>query len=374
MKGLFIVFEPLNPSSGISKKILAQCVGFKNNGCTMDFFSLKKIEEKWFSTINNNPIKFLGTNKVRKVYNTIFKYDYLCDYIIANHYDFIYIRYIHFANPAFIKFIKKISNVGVKVVLEVPTFPYDDEFKSRNYFARYIIHPIEKCSRKSFRSCVYRIVTVQDYDEILGIPTIKISNAVDIDAISLRNPATTNSINFVAVANLAIWHGYDRLIEGIGAYYEKGGEKDVNFYIIGDNPKLIASYKAIAAKRHIEDKIHFEGTKKGEELDYYFNNASLAIGGLAAHRKGIYEAKALKSVEYAARGIPFIYSDINTDFDHCSFIKRVSQDETPINIEELLTFVKEQKSSPFDIRQYVANNLTWDIQMKKIVNELKRLQ
>ena len=105
-------------------------------------------------------------------------------------------------------------------------------------------------------------------------------------------------------------------------------------------------------------------------MESYFDIADLAIGGLAAHRKGVYEGKALKCVEYAARGIPFIYSDINTDFDNCSFIKRVSQDDTPIDVNELLAFIEEQKTSPAEIRQFVADNLTWDIQMRKVLDEI----
>ncbi|MEG2480028.1 MAG: hypothetical protein RSA50_07120, partial [Mucinivorans sp.] len=43
--------------------------------------------------------------------------------------------------------------------------------------------------------------------------------------------------------------------------------------------------------------------------DDLFEQADIAIGSLARHRSGITTIKTLKNREYAARGIPFIYSE-----------------------------------------------------------------
>ena len=67
-------------------------------------------------------------------------------------------------------------------------------------------------------------------------------------------------------------------------------------------------------------------------LDQLFSKADMGIGSLGRHRSGITHIKTLKNREYAARGIPFVYSEIDADFDHCNYVLKVPANETPINI------------------------------------------
>lgn len=368
MRALYIAFENLNPASGISKKIVSQFHGFQNNGVETFFLHFKKEENTLVATIDDKTVYTFGSNKLTSIVAN-FKFKYIYNYIKKNAVDFIYIRYIHFANPHMISFLKKLKKDGIRIVIEVPTFPYDDEYRYSYFFVK-ILHYVEIYSRRSLKKYVDKVATVQDYDFILGIPTVKISNGIDVDSIFLRKVKPHKELNLLGIANVQFWHGYDRVISGMGEYYKNGGEKDIHFYIVGKNDSVIDDLKRIACENAVEERVHFEGAKHGKELDSYFNISDIGIGGLGAHRKGIYIGKALKCVEYAARGIPFIYSDINSDFDNCPFIKRVSQDDTPIDVNELLVFLEGQTTSPEEIRQYVADNLTWDIQMKKVLDEI----
>ena len=60
----------------------------------------------------------------------------------------------------------------------------------------------------------------------------------------------------------------------------------------------------------------------GKELDELFDLADFAIGSLARHRSHIDKIKTLKNREYAARGIPFIYSETDEDFDRMPSISQ----------------------------------------------------
>ena len=102
-------------------------------------------------------------------------------------------------------------------------------------------------------------------------------------------------------------------------------------------------------------------------MNGYFDMSDLAIGSLGCHRKGLIDAKPLKCVEYAARGIPFIYSDKNSDFDECPFVLKIPQDESPVNIDVILKFFYNTKILPDEMRSYVRNSLTWDVQMKRVL-------
>lgn len=367
MKILYITFEDLGRPSGVEKKIRAQCDGLKSNEIEVSLYSIGYEDGGVYAIVDGERIYSYGKRIIRQ-FRLRKRYNHIIDYVTINHFDSVYVRFAH-DNPFLFLLYRRLKKRGVKILLEIPTYPYDGISANVNLFF-YIIYKLEKVTRRFLKYYVDRVVTVQDYDSIIGIPTIKISNGIDINSIPLRQIQGHSGYNFVGVAQLNIWHGYDRLIEGIGLYYKNGGKEDVHFYIIGGYDIVFEKYQKIINNFNIKDHIHLEGQKNGKDLDSYFDIADLAIGSLGAHRKGISEGKALKCVEYASRGIPFLYSDINTDFDKCSFIKKAPQDESPIDVKSLIDFIKSNHFEKDIIRQYVVDNLTWSIQMKKVIEEI----
>ena len=366
MKAIFFVSEEIFSSSGISKKVLAQCDGLRNNGIDVELCHIKRIGNNSFFVIGEFPICSLGKSDRIVHIRSRYKYKEIADYIIQNHFDFIYIRYIHNGTPFFLRFLKTLKDNKVRILLEIPTWPYDLEFKYSSLGSRFLSF-VEKWTRKRFVKYVDRIVTVQNFDTILNVPTIKISNAVELSSVPLRKPVPHQRIIFLGVANLGIWHGYDRLIEGIGLYYENGGKKDIHFYIVGNIDSVLDDYMKVVNKYNISKRIHIGGPKAGIELNPYFDMADMAVGSLAGHRKGLTDAKPLKCVEYAARGIPFFYSEYNSDFNNCEFCTQVSQDDSPIMVNDILSFFEGVKCRPEEIRAYVKDSLTWQVQMKKVM-------
>ena len=100
-----------------------------------------------------------------------------------------------------------------------------------------------------------------------------------------------------------------------------------------------------------------------------FNHTDLCIGSLARHRSGVQSIKTLKNREYAARGLAFVYSESDSDFDNKPYVLRVPADETPICIQDLLNFLDRLPIKPEEIRQSISN-LSWREQMRRIVDEL----
>ena len=225
---------------------------------------------------------------------------------------------------------------------------------------------------------VNAIVTFSDYHCIFGQRTIQISNGVDFDSIPLKKTVSKNTsvIHLLGVAEVHYWHGYDRLIEGLGKYYQNPANTTVFFHIAGgiwksemhDSQHAPGFYELIN-KYHIEKYVIFHGQKMNEELDELFNEADFAIGSLARHRSGIDKIKTLKNREYAARGIPFIYSETDEDFDPMPYIMKVPADESPIDIHRLIRFYMELDLSPRKIRDSIKN-LSWKEQMMKVINNL----
>ena len=227
------------------------------------------------------------------------------------------------------------------------------------------------------------MVTFSDAKEIFGQRTINISNGVDFDSIPLHHPnhplylerARGEAFHLIGVAEVHPWHAFDRVMSGIGEYYSHqpsaiSHQKDVYFHVVGGvHPNHMKNcFEPILEKYpDIKDKIIFHGTLFGQQLDDIFNQCQFAIGSLGRHRSGITVIKTLKNREYATRGIPFIYSEQDSDFDGQPYIIKAPADESPIDIQQIIDFMHDFRMAPIDIRKTVES-LQWKYQMQKVVD------
>ena len=76
-----------------------------------------------------------------------------------------------------------------------------------------------------------------------------------------------------------------------------------------------------------------------------------------------------KNREYAARGIPFIYSEIDDDFENMPYIMKIAADETPVDIPQIIQFYQSIDRSPEKIRNSIKH-LSWKEQMKKVIESI----
>ena len=379
MKILFLVYHGFEDYSGITKKIHYQVKGLKENGydtrlCYYDFSP----EGHRCRYVDGQVIEDYGTGNWAAIRQRM-SYDCVYNYCIREGIQFVYARSFMNANPWLIHFFKKLHKAGIHAVTEIPTYPYDKEFKEFGWKTK-----IELKMDKLFRRKAYHymdaMVTFSDAKEIFGQKTINISNGVDFDSIPLHQPSAIShqpsSLHMIGVAEVHPWHAFDRVVAGIGEYYKRlevRGEKlkmpDVFFHIVGGvHPYHMNNhFMPIIEKYHIHDKIIFHDALFGKELDDVFNQCQFAIGSLGRHRSGITVIKTLKNREYATRGIPFIYSEQDSDFDHQPYIIKAPADETPIDIQRIIDFMADFDMKPEEIRKTVEP-LQWKYQMKKVVD------
>lgn len=377
MKILFLIYHGLSNYSGISKKILSQINGLKTNGHEIDLCHYEIMNNGhrcWM--INDKVIHDFGASKWGALQKKI-SYTCIIKHIKNVDYDFVYARSYHNANPWTINLFRTLKRLGIKSVIEIPTYPYDQEYKTlpRQWQIELIM---DKLFRNKLAKETNRIVTFTNHATIFGQKTICISNAIDFDAIPIREPQTNkNGYVLLAVAEVHYWHGIDRIIESLGEYYSQGGKEDIRLHIAGyimdtemNGSEFSPGFKNQIQKYHLEDKIILHGPVYGKELDELFNLADFAIGSLGRHRCGIKNIKTLKNREYAARGIPFIYSENDEDFEKMLYIVKAAADDSPISIKELLKEIERMKKlSPATIRNSVRH-LSWTEQMNKVVKEI----
>ena len=385
MKILFLVYHGFEDYSGISKKIHYQVKGLKENGhdVRLCYYDVSPDGHRC-RYVDGQVIKDYGTGKWAAMRQRM---DYRCvyDYCVREGIQLVYARCFMNANPWLIRFFKKLHKAGIHAVTEVPTYPYDQEFNTFEWKMR-----LELKMDQLFRNRLYKqmdaMVTFSDAKEIFGQRTINISNGVDFDSIPLHNfqlipeqssptrsLSTLNSqLHLIGVAEVHPWHAFDRVIAGMGEYYRKCGVerleyREVYFHIVGGvHPyHMEHDFKPLIEKYGLQEKIIFHGTLFGKELDDVFNQCQFAIGSLGRHRSGITVIKTLKNREYATRGIPFIYSEQDDDFDQQPYIIKAPADETPIDIRQIIDFLKDFQMQPEEIRKTVEP-LQWKIQMQKV--------
>ena len=377
MKILFLVYHGFSEVSGISKKIHYQVKGLRENGyevhlCYYDFDT----NGHRCRYVDDKVIKDYGTGALAGIRQRI---DFNCiyDYCKENGIQFVYARCFQNASPFLIRFFKKLKKLGIKAVTEIPTYPYDQEFVGFPFMTRMNLK-VDQLFRHSLYKQMNAVVTFSDADTIFGQRTIRISNGVDMDSIPLHNfqPSEDGSIHLIGVAEVHYWHGFDRLIAGLGEYYRNTpNPRDIYFHIVGGVWKSemydsihAPGFSELMDKYGIRSRVIFHDQLFGEELNKVFNQCCFAIGSLARHRSGISVIKTLKNREYATRGIPFIYSEIDSDFEEKSYIVKAKPDESPIDVQQIVDFIESHHFNPSEIRKTVEN-LTWKIQMKRVIDE-----
>ena len=312
--------------------------------------------------------------------SAVHKYVLLSKLLIGSNADVIIIRNL----PALITcspILIALRMRGVKVIVDVPTpiCVAVQELKSKKITSRKIIY--ELLFRLTFPFALWPASVVLQYSNEsnwfkmgLNKKTKLIANGIDVNNIAVKkNNIYTGGGDFImiAVASLASWHGFDRVIRGINELYQKNSQSQgVKLLIIGDGD-IKQELEDLTNALGVESRVHFYGIQSGEVLSRLFDSAHLAISSLGLHRINLELASVLKSREYTARGIPFIATGADIDFSPTpTFVNIVPNDDSVINISSILTwyFNNVHNFDPNEIRNYAIKNLDYSIKINKILN------
>lgn len=370
LKILFLVFHGFSAHNGISKKIFGQVKGLQDCGADVQLCYYEVLDNGhrvW--KVNEKLLVDFGTGHWAKLKKR-FDFSALIAYVQKESINLVYMRSYHNASPFITAAVKKIRKAGAQVVMEIPTYPYDQEYIRR---IDKIMQLPDRLFRNSLAAHLDGIVTFSQSEEIFGKKTIRISNGVDFDALPIRipKPRIAKEIHLLGVAEIHYWHGFDRVIRGLGNYYKENHETKVYFHIVGNFSGKVEEHAIVSAidTFKLKEFVVMHGALWGKDLDDIFDLADFAIGSLARHRSGITFIRTLKTREYAARGIPFIYSEIDSDFEDKPYVLKALPDESPINIKQIVDYCSVSLLSPQDIRADISD-LSWSCQMKRVLDTL----
>jgi hypothetical protein len=348
-------------NSGIIKKVFSQVKALRKHGLECDLFYFQN-NECILEKTNGEKQVWSFENKWKRIQFQYFSY---LQHIDFQQYNAIYIR--HF-------FLHPLATLMLK------------NWKKQNYY--------EQARKDSFKEqWTYRmdlwltpllkrsvdvILTFSPFEKIYGIPTLRTSNGIDTDGVAvLPKPIFKNELHILGLANVQHWHGFDRVIRGIKAYYASDCYIEVYLHIVGRGDEIPLLEKLIDSDV-LKKYVLFHGAKYGKDLDIFFEKSHIALSSLGMHRIGVAngETSNLKLREYCAKGMPFINGyldrDLPSDFPYAL---QVAADESAIDIQQVISFYKnllvENSDFPEQLNQFAKDHLTWEAKLKVVVDYLK---
>ncbi|MBP3683830.1 MAG: glycosyltransferase [Oscillospiraceae bacterium] len=297
--------------------------------------------------------------------------------------DFLYIRRLLACDRGFYRSLQRLKQIypNLKILLEVPTYPYDKETYSK--IKNISMFPEEVFYRNRLHRVVDRIITYSDDKEIFGIPTISIQNGVDVKNQPIRKEKIDKSeIHMLAVASFQRAHGYERIIKGLSEYYKNGGTRKIVMDMVGSGYELDL-YKKMTESLKLQEHVLFWGPKYGDELNSFFDCADIGLAPFGFYKHGIEVSSALKLREYLARGLPVVAGskqDLFTEETFPYYLEFPNNDSV-VEITKIIAFYDRVYHSDEtyemviqNIRTYAEENVTWKKTMAPIIEFLQTEQ
>lgn len=281
----------------------------------------------------------------------------------------VYMRCLIPASRIYIEFIKRMKGNGIKAVLEYPTYPYEGEVKDEGILAE------DRFYRYEIRKYLSLVTTYSTVQDVYGINAVALQNGVSLEDNPVRNiRVKSNTITMLAVANFCFYHGYERVLEGMRNYYQSKHKYEIYFDLVGDGSER-RYYEYLVKKYGLNAYVRFWGIRLGKDLSDNYGKADIGIAPLGMFKENTVCASPIKTREYCACGLPFIYGYIDTGFTgEEAFTVRVSNDSTSLEMDVVIDLY-EQTVARNDIvegmRELAKSKFTWDIQLQQVIDYLK---
>lgn len=369
MKGLFIFYREIDAENlnGIDKKVISQIDTFRENNIDCKLFIMKRNKIEETPKIYNTIMSRLPFGNISPYWEYSKEFDSM---------DFIYLRRPDYISKAMLRVFRKIKkrNPNIKIILEIPTYPYDDELKARKIDYPYYIK--DKINRGKLNEVVDRIAVQNDLSEIFDIPTLIFSNGIRVDNIKPREVIPLKGINICAVASLEPWQGYERIIIGLSNYYKNNGKENIQINIVGEG-KEKSYYKQLVKEHKLENNIKLLGFLSGKELEDVYSNSDIALDSFGRYKTNNQFSTSLKSREYLAKGLPIVSGSkvdiLDTKFP---YYYEFPSNDSPVDFEIIVDFHKKVYTSDkreiiSNLRRYAYETCDMSKTMGSIINYIK---
>ncbi len=360
-------FGAFNEVSGVSKKILAQVKVYS-----------KRIEECFCSDHRLGIACLWNDNGIVEKKIAISDKDYYracIEWVNKSNSRYVYIRHRVPVTYWYIDMLKELKEMGVRIAIDFPTFPYDESLNNTNGLT---ILREDKMFRSELCKYVDFGVTYNDVTNIFNIPVIQLQNGVDIVDNKIREAKKKgNKIVLLSVSSGLDVHGYERILQGMYEYKAFHNDYEIVFVVVGEGPEM-EFYKKLVDEYKLNSFVDFRGFCIGNKLEECYKEADLGVGTLGFYKIGMNEGAPIKTREYCARGLPFIYGyrDLGFSGDE-NYVLNVPNNDEPVNMEEVIRLYERtvgRQDIIDEMREFVRKNCTWDVLLEPVISYFKNNQ
>ncbi len=358
---------------GVEKKLKEQALLAAKAGLDMDFILLNSGTNGTYGNLHLvSPAPFFHP-AIDRIARKLFRYYLLAKTVDLNKYDLIVLRYANSDFSSFffaLKYGKKIfSEHHTNEIMEISASGgVKNKIKA---FVESILSLFYLNFVRGFVAVTGEIAALQERKILRAKPFFVFSNGIDENAFSfVKRQKRVIDLRIIFVAsNFTHWHGLDRILAGAKAYR---GAKKISLKIVG---KVTASQEQhISSIKNPLVDITVCGLLGREKLDLEFSSCDLAISSLAVFRNKIQQACALKTREYIARGIPFVYAYDDVDLNaQESFALKLEANETQIDLERIVEFYDalDLEQAQKDMQKMAKERLSWSVKLAGLYEFLR---
>lgn len=350
-------------SDGVSKKIQMQLSAFKSNGMISHCIAY-----------GNDGCYLYGqdSSKIIAPFREFIPRRITLFYAVLQHvkrykYDLSYIRY-PYSDYFFILVIKKLKKQNSRIFLEIPSYPIEYPILNIRSLPKLLLYLQDKAFCRMLKNYIYRCFSVGNYTErIFNIKCTNMPNGINIsDFPKTIYCGEKDKLNIVSVSGFYLHHGFDRLILGLVRYYRNfmSGKIKIYLHMVGEGPEK-HKLEQICLVKGISEYVIFYGKMSGKPLDNLFNSCNMACGSLALHREGFVTASPLKTKEYLARGIPFIYAYKEIGLpENYPYALQLPANDDAIDFNQIIDFynnyIDHYLEVSYNMRHFAKENYSWD--------------
>lgn len=300
---------------------------YHDNGVAVYDNSDKQVSFKKFISQN-----FLFLKAFRRSYLTSISRRFLR----KNTFDICVLR-INSINNSYYNMLKEMKRQGAFVMMESLSYYPNMDFGDIKKASYFMIARSLKKHEKDLKNVVDLMLTEGVLDDFYGIPCVEFGMGVDVDNYKKHDySGNKRDLHLLMVGCDSVYHGTDRIINSVYQYYQEPiADRKVYLHLVGD---ILSKDQALINKVDLGDKIICYGRRHGKELDAIFDKCNIALGPLAQHRIQKKDT-GLKTKEYFARGIPYLYTGqevrIEKNYPNILLLK---DDESLVNWNEIFAF------------------------------------
>lgn len=366
---MFANYTPSDDSIGITKKIRSEIRTLREMGKEVFYTSY----EQDAIAVFDNEDKIVLRKKYPfpiALYRSKARYYWLertaIEFLQKNHeFDLGYFR-LGPPNNMLFKMFEELKKNNAKIVAE--SLAYFPGIKYTSLGGKYIMYCFEK-NRNRFKKYIEYFLCEGQFDELFGVPAYTMNMGVDVENIRPHQyMGNQDELNLISVANENVYHAYDRIIESVRAY--KGNVK-IKVHLVGE---ISDTTKALISKYRLQERVLLYGKRRGKELDEIYDKCNVGLGPFGQHRVGGKKDTGLKTKEYFAKGLPYIFSgEEPTVPEGYPYICQFPSDESLVNFDKVWEFYQsyvKDTSVVTRMREFAVANYSWHEIMEDALSHL----